>query len=377
MKQRLLRSTAFASIFFVFGCFVGASGSLAASVDPALSKAKQEAEAAGYVFFTSHEEIVTGAKKEARLRLLGSLGSDTYKALVAAFKKHYPFIVLHTEEIKSTDAHQPFILELKAGRATEWDVLDMAPDFYAEYLPFVRKFDLMGMATQKVLNIPLPMIDPKNRSIVSTASVIQAVAYTRKLVPDEKAPNAWEEFLKPEFKGKKFLVDIRPQGFAALAAGLGEKWAMEYGAKIAAQDPVWVRGQSRSFAGMVIGEHPIFLLANYHSCMRAAKKDATGSMQCRVIEPVPVRLDEFAAVSTVSAHPYSGLLWIEFLSSPEGQSIIDKHETFNTSIYSSETALARAAQGKKLSVNNWDTLQNTSRWEEMVFKVFGFPKAEK
>jgi len=377
MKQRLLRTAAFSSILFVFGCFVGAPGSFGASADPALPKAKQEAEAAGYVFFTSHDEIVTGAKKEARLRLLGSLAADTYKALVAAFKKHYPFIVLHTEEIKSTDAHQPFILELKAGRATEWDVLDMAPDFYAQYLPFVRKVDLLGMATQKVLNIPLPMIDPKNRSIVSTASVIQAVAYNRKLLSEEKVPNGWEDFLKPEFKGKKFLVDIRPQGFAALAAGLGEKWALEYGAKIAAQEPIWVRGQSRSFAGMAIGENALFLLANYHSCMRAAKKDASGSLQCKVIEPVPVRLDEFAAVSTVSSHPYSGLLWIEFLSSPEGQSIIDKYETFNTSIYSSETALARAAQGKKLSVNNWDTLQNTSRWEEMVFKVFGFPKAEK
>ena len=375
--NRLLRAAVLFFVVLGFGRFIVVSGSLAASVDTALLKAKQEAEAAGYAFFTSHDEIVAGAKKEARLRLLGSLASDTYKALVGAFKKHYPFIVLHTEEIKSTDAHQPFILELKAGRATEWDVLDMAPDFYAEYLPFVRKLDLLGMATQKVLNIPLPMIDPKNRSIVSTASVIQAVAYNRKLLSEEKVPNGWDDFLKPEFKGKKFLVDIRPQGFAALAAGLGEKWALEYAAKIAAQEPIWVRGQSRSFAGMAIGENALFLLANYHSCMRAAKKDASGSLQCKVIEPVPVRLDEFAAVSTVSSHPYSGLLWIEFLSSPEGQSIIDKYETFNTSIYSSETALARAAQGKKLSVNKWDTLQNTSRWEEMVFKAFGFPKAEK
>jgi ABC-type Fe3+ transport system substrate-binding protein len=377
MSQRLLAVAAFSLIVLVCGCFVGASVSFAAAADPARGKAKQDAEAAGYAFFTSHDEIVAGAKKEARLRLLGSLAADTYKALVAAFKKHYPFIVLHTEEIKSTDAHQPFILELKAGRATEWDVLDMAPDFYAEYLPFVRKFDLVGMATQKVLNIPLPMIDPKNRSVVSTASVIQAIAYNRKLLSEEKVPNGWDDFLKPEFKGKKFLVDIRPQGFAALAAGLGEKWALEYGAKIAAQEPVWVRGQSRSFAGMAIGENALFLLANYHSCMRAAKKDASGSLQCKVIEPVPVRLDEFAAVSTVSSHPYSGLLWLEFLSGPEGQSIIDKYETFNTSIYSAETALARAAKGKKLSVNNWDTLQNTSRWEEMVFKAFGFPKAEK
>jgi hypothetical protein len=377
MKQRLLGTAVFAAVVLGAGCLAGASGALAAAVDPALLKAKQQAESAGYVFLTRHDEIVAGAKKEARLRLLGSLGADTYKALVAAFKKHYPFIVLHTEEIKSTDAHQPFILELKAGRATEWDVLDLAPDFYAEYLPFVRKFDILGMAEQKVLNIPAAMIDPKNRNIVSTASAIQAIAYNKKLLSEDKLPKSWEDFLGPEFKGKKFLVDLRPQGFAALAAGLGEKWALEYAAKIAAQEPVWVRGQSRSFAGMAAGENALFLLANYHSCMRASRKDASGSLQCKVVEPVPVRLDEFGAVSTVSSHPYSGLLWLEFLSSPEGQSIIDKYETFNTSIYSSETALAKVVRGKKLSVNNWDTLQNTTRWEEMVFKAFGFPKAEK
>ena len=372
-----MKSTALVLVSFLVLTWFTTSSLSAAAADPALLKAKQQAEAAGYIFFTTRDEIVAGAKKETRLRLLGSLASDTYKALINAFTMKYPFIVLRAEEIKSTDAHQPFILELKAGRATEWDVLDMAPDFYAEYLPFVKKFDILGMAAQKVLSIPPAMIDPKNRNIVSTASVIQGVAYNKKLLAEERVPGTWEDFLKPEFKGKKFLVDIRPQGFAALAAGLGEKWMLEYAGKIAAQEPIWARGQSRSFAGMVAGENSLFLLANYHSCMRTAKKDVSGSFQCKVAEPAAVRLDEFAAISTVGSHPYSGLLWLEFLSSPEGQGIIDKYETFNTSIFSSETSLAKVAQGKKLSINNWDTLHHTSRWEELAFKAFGFPKAEK
>lgn len=117
-------------------------------------------------------------------------------------------------------------------------------------------------------------------------------------------------------------------------------------------------------------------LAYYHSCLRSAKKDPTGSLECKVIEPVPARLDEFDAVSNTASHPYSTLLWLEFAASPAGQSIIDEHEPLNSSIYASDSALARVTRGKRLAVNNWDTLQHTARWEQMVLKAFGFPKAD-
>ena len=302
--------------------------------------------------------------------------STTYKFMMDAFKKRYPFIDVSVEDLRGTDAHQRTLLELKAGRPTDWDLCYVAPDFYSDYVPYVKKFDILGMATHKVLAIPPAMIDPRNRNIVSIASSIFAVAYNKKLIPQEKAPKNWEDFLKPDYKGKKFLVDIRPLGFAALAAGLGEKWAMDYAAKIAAQEPVWVRGQSRSFAAIINGEHSMLHLAYYHSCMRSAKKDPTGSLECRVIEPVPARLDEFDAVVRAAPHPYATLLWLEFAASPEAQSIIDEHEPLNSSIYASDSALARVTQGKKISVNNWETLQHTSRWEQMALKAFGFPKAE-
>ena len=362
---------------FGFVLFVCATALFAASPAADLDKAKREAEAKGYVFIPTHEEIVAGAKKEGKVRALGSLSPSTYKQMIGAFKKRYPFISeVYMEEITGTDAPQRFLLELKAGRITDWDAFDMAPDYYPEYLPYVKKFDVLGMATQKVLAIPPPMVDPKNLNIVSVASSIHVVAYNKKLLSDEKVPSKWEDFLKPEFKGKKFMADIRPQGFAALAAGLGEKWTLEYAAKIAAQDPVWVRGQSRPLSSMIAGEQALLHLAYYHSCMRSAKKDPSGALVCRVIEPVPVRLQEFAALASSAPHPYAALLWIEFQASPEGQAIIDEYEPLNSSIYASGSALAKTTQGKKLSVNGWDTLNNTSRWQQMVFKTFGFPKAE-
>jgi hypothetical protein len=69
-------------------------------------------------------------------------------------------------------------------------------------------------------------------------------------------------------------------------------------------------------------------------------------------------------------------LWLEFQVTPEGQSIINSNEPMNLSIYAADSELKKVIQGKKLSVNDWDTLHNTPRWEQMTLKAFGFPNAE-
>jgi len=371
-------TTTFVLLFFLLVGFVPRHNLLAAAPETAPAVAKKNAESQGYPSFASHDEIVARARKEGKLRALSLLGKQTYKPLIAAFKQRYPFVSdISLEEIGATEAPQRFLLELKAGSATQWDVLSVAPDFYPDYLPYVKKLDILRMATQKVLSIPTAMIDPKNRSAVSIASSIHAIAYNKKNLAEDRVPANWQEFLKPEFKGKKFLVDIRPIGFAALAAGLGEESMLDYARKVAAQDPIWIRGQSRYFSSIADGEYPLFLLAYHYSCVRTAKKVPTEALGCKVIEPVPIRIQNFLGVNNTAQHPYSGLLWLEFLASPEGQKLIDDFEEFNTSLYSPGSKLAKLIEGKKVSVNSWDTIHNSDKWQRMVTEAFGFPTAQK
>jgi hypothetical protein len=67
---------------------------------------------------------------------------------------------------------------------------------------------------------------------------------------------------------------------------------------------------------------------------------------------------------------------MEFQATPEGQKVISNHEPFNTSIYSPDSALAKVTQGKKLSMNNWNTLHTTDKLLQQVFKAFGLPRAD-
>jgi hypothetical protein len=83
----------------------------AAAVNPSLVKAKTDAEAKGYIFITSHDEIVTQARKEAKLRLLSGLTTESLKAMVSAFRQKYPFIDISAHEATGSDEHQRILLE--------------------------------------------------------------------------------------------------------------------------------------------------------------------------------------------------------------------------------------------------------------------------
>ena len=98
MKLRYLRTLGLITTLQL-ACWPVAPSIHAASAVPAAIKAKQEAEAKGYTFEPSHDEIVSKAKKEGRLRVLSSLEGDMLKPVAETFKKKYPFIELRAEEI--------------------------------------------------------------------------------------------------------------------------------------------------------------------------------------------------------------------------------------------------------------------------------------
>ena len=78
------------------------------------------------------------------------------------------------------------------------------------------------MARRGALDIPLQIIDPVVRNIVAITSDLQVVGYNKKLISADKVPAQWEDFLKPEFKGRKFCADIRPVVLSALVPALGD-----------------------------------------------------------------------------------------------------------------------------------------------------------
>jgi iron(III) transport system substrate-binding protein len=359
----------------IFAVSTGALGAHAASANPALAKAKKEAEAKGYVFAASQEEIIANAKKEGKLRVMGSLDAKTLRALAEAFRKKYPFIDAQAQEIAGTDNYIRMIQEMKAGMAKGWDVNYLAFDMYPEYLPFQKKFDILGMAQHGVLQIPHKMVDPANRHVVVVASDLQVVAFNKKNIAPEKIPNNWEGFLREEFSNKKFMLDIRPKDLAALVPAWGMEKTVEYARKLAAQKPVWVRGNSRALVMIQSGEYSTLFGPNLATAMEAEKKDP--NIAYKIIEPVPTRLNEAQAVLNAASNPYAGLLWLEFVCSPAGQALIDQHEPFGASYLTAGSVQQKLTSGLKLSVVDWEHVTKLEDYQKKITEAYGFPRADK
>jgi ABC-type Fe3+ transport system substrate-binding protein len=376
------RSLPSPSAWFLILLFLGtreiptAFRALAAAPNPALAKAQKDAEAKGYLFVASRDELVSRAKKEGKLRVIISMADGPLKQVTEAFRKKYPFLDTRSEGTRGTEVYVRQLQELKAGLTKGLDVNDLQYDHYQEYLPYLKKFDILGMVEQQVLQIPVQMVDPANRNIVAVGSGIQVVAFNRKLVSAEKVPNVWEEFLKPEFRDRKFVVDIRPKVLVALVPAWGLEKTLDFARKLAAQKPVWGRGDTRMATMVLAGEHALCAGPNFDSVLRVKAKDVTDAMGYKILEPVPVRLTETYSVLSSAESPFSGLLWLEFLTSPEGQKILDEHGPYEGSVFIPGTVQEQAARGKKLSVVDWNHYSKTQEYEKKIVEAYGFPQAQ-
>jgi iron(III) transport system substrate-binding protein len=372
MSRRLITTIPFLVWVFVF-----TSLALGATRDDVVLKAKREAESNGYIFAASRDEIVAKAKKEGQLRALSGLSTPAIKPMVEAFRKKYPFIDTQAVEIEGAEAYQRFLLELKAGTSKKWDSTYIPYDNYKAFLPYQMKFDILGMVTAGILNIHPRMVDPVNRSTVSANTIANVAVYNRKLIAEEKVPSKWEDFLKPEFKGRKFMADVRPSSVAALVPAWGLEATLAFARRLAAQEPAWVTGGTRAITVLQAGEFALGLAVQSSSIKRVQVKNPASDVAYKLVEPIPVRVvSRIDGVLQSAEHPYAALLWLEFHASPEGQKVLEDYGPFQASVFTAGSVTEKETRGKKLSEVDWDHLARLDAYEAKIVEAYGFPRAK-
>ena len=127
---------------------------------------------------------------------------------------------------------------------------------------------------------------------------------------------------------------------------------------------------------VLAGEHALFFGPNFDVVLRAKAKDVADALGYKIIEPVPVRLTETYSVLSTAENPYAGLLWLEFLASPEGQKILDEHGPYEASVFIPGTVQEQAAGERILSVVDWNHYSKTQEYEKKIVEAYGFPKAQ-
>ncbi|MGH7835969.1 MAG: ABC transporter substrate-binding protein, partial [Candidatus Binatia bacterium] len=297
-------------------------------------------------------------------------------AMTEAFKKKYPFVQITADNIGGVDEYRRFVPEMKLGRA-RYDTVHISNQVYSEYPPHLKKLDVLGMAEHKVLAIPPQTVDSNHRNIVAKGTQVAVAAYNRKLIAAEKVPTRWEDFLKPEYSGRKFVADIRPLSIANLVPIWGLEKTLDFARKLAAQKPVWNRGSTRILTSLAAGEYPLVVGVNLGSAMDVIAKDPTKNLQYQLLDPVPIRYGAADGILNTAAHAYAGLLWVEFQLSAEGQDILDRYGPADGSAFMPGSIQGKMLRGKTLSVLSWDLHLNLDDWTKKIVEAYGFPVADK
>jgi ABC-type Fe3+ transport system substrate-binding protein len=342
---------------------------------PAASHAVEK-NAAGFVSYVSHDELVKAAKAESgTLQVTFAQSQAGVDEIVKLFTATYGIKAVG-QEVGKSDSRM--LLEVKAG-IHKSDVMSMEEELgLANYYPHLYKMDFLGMAEKKVIDMPVKMVNPRQPNAVAIGSMLSAVSYNAKVLPPDLVPKSYEDLLNPKLKNGQIWVDVsQAAGLAALFVVWGKDKLIDYTTKLGEQKPVWTTGNTRSLSAMAAGEYAIGSVNHYHTIIRMREQRKAPHVQALLLEPVPVRLNNVLAVNGATKMPASATLFIEFLASDKVQQMFDIEGPIKASVFNPGSLSNKLVEGKQIAFVGWDDIDQIEPMQKRIFESWKFPVATK
>lgn len=262
--------------------------------------------------------LEAGARAEGKLMFYTTLiVRQAVRPLQSAFEKKYPFVKLEYIRMGSSKVVQRLLAEHRA-RQTQADVV------VASAAPVMKQAKIAQVFTSPELApYPKDTLDP-DRMWAPIRFSFNGIGYNTRMVSAADAPKTWEDLLDPKWKDKLVWADSTETGaplfIAILRKVWGEKKAMDYLGKLAKQNVRTGTGSIRSVLDQVIaGEYPVMISAALHHVAISAAQGAPVA----ATSPSPVLgRNGYAMMMKGAPHPHAAMLFIDFLVSRDGQTIL-------------------------------------------------------
>jgi iron(III) transport system substrate-binding protein len=262
--------------------------------------------------------IIEGAKKEGVLGFATSISAAGFPKFMDAFKARYPFLDVSSGYYSAPTGRVLARVgaELEAGNLS-FDVLHVAN--LATYLTMARNGQLQPYHSPELAAFP---DDAHGGDLWTTARVIGVImAYNKNVLAPEKAPKAWVDMLKPEFKGRKLIIQDSAAGTAFNQMYILEKlFGADFMRKWGEQQPVIVATSAQLIDLLVRGEALVGATVDH---FRAFEPDAVkaGIVGIYPSEGMPLALAPVAILKG-APHPNAARLFIDFTLSQEGNTLL-------------------------------------------------------
>ena len=256
------------------------------------------------------------ARKEGEVMLYTSLVPDDLTQLAAAFEKKYG-VKLKTWRANSEKVLQRAVTEARAGRHDADVVETNGPQLESLY----REKGLQPLRSPHIKDLMAQAVQ-KHGHWVGTRINMFVQSYNTNLVKKDELPKSYAELAHPRWKGRLGIEAEDEDWFAMIVKELGEDVGLRTFREIVKVNGLSVRKGHTLLAGLVAsGEIPLALTTYSHGAEKMKQKGAP--VEWFAIAPAIGRANGIG-VTRKPPHPHAAALFVDFLLSPEGQSILQK-----------------------------------------------------
>lgn len=264
-------------------------------------------------YAAANPALIEAAKMEGKLVYYTTMTLSQSMQVANKFHEKYPFIEVELYRTGGGPMLNKVLTEARAGRHA-WDVLSGRGEMV---LPLLKRKLLGSYHSPETKMIDRDLVDEEG---YWTAYYVNpyALGFNTQMVAKQDVPNTYEDLLNPRWKGKKISVDTEAYGlFHGLIDVWGKEKAVHFFEKLAAQDPVLMRGNTNRVQLVMAGEFPL-IIAYAPTIQRHTSKGAP--IDWVPLEPVVVQVNP-AMLAANAPHPNAAKLFIDFALS-EGQKLL-------------------------------------------------------
>ena len=250
------------------------------------------------------------AKAEGAVVWNSSQQDSIFQPMVEAFQKRYPGIQVSYAQAGADSVAK--IQVQQAAKHVEVDVGNVAElnlaDVVNGKMPMAVDWAKLGVPAERVIE----------NTVIYFHSPNGVVIYNTNAVPASDAPNTWDDLLDPKWSGKESL-DGKGSFVTAIAQSQGDQAGLDFAQKLAANKPLF-QGSSTQAEALVISGQALIGTDVAGNVIAAQKKGAPVEMAA--VSPIHANAN-FTFVPAGAPHPAAGQLVIAWMSSPEGQMVMD------------------------------------------------------
>jgi iron(III) transport system substrate-binding protein len=299
--------------------------------------------------------LIAGAKKEGTVTLYSSAPVEVMTDVTTAFTKKYG-VKVSLWRGGSEEIMQRVITESRGGRA--WaDVMETAgPNIEA-----VNREKLLVAVETPITSELMAEAYVKTRPWIVSRLTVFTIAYNTNAVSKADAPKSYAELTDPKWKGKLGIESDDDNWLMAMSASLGGDRLFR---DMVARNGISVRKGHALLANLIAsGEVPLALDAYYDEI--ASLKKSGAPVELVLAAPV-VAMPTAVGVLKRASHPYSAVLFSDFLLSADGQKILAAHNIVPTN-----TKVQRLPAGVKLVfMDVGKYLDENTKWTKTYKDIF-------